>query len=325
MKFFVFLFVIAAALAGGYFLHPHLHKLAEEKRPRLVKALAKVAPTPGADGAVPDAPAEPGAPAVAAVPADNGSKVADVLSKMQSNDPVRPAASNVNTAPEDEFDLKYPMPKFREITTITKDWTFMPSTAFPRRIKVTKPVVFELGGGKATIEAGGQVSALAMNNAQVTIARSLNDTSSMVVPLEATNLKELMTKLYTEYTQKMMNRVLAARKNARDEKQKPAAPPVPTDERVKLAGAEPQPDAEGRIPEMMASMLKGDVTEIKTTNIVQWGPVGFHREGNRGYWTCVLMCRLSTIFGEVDTEVTAWMANGKVERWFFTGSKEPVN
>ncbi len=338
MKFFILLFLSAAALAAGYFLHPALYDYAQKVRPKVGMAgeVATAPKTPTKGGGTNSTAAGPGAPsqepASIASAQTTANKVTseavnNLLDKMKSGDPVAPSAS-VSAGPaevEDEITRRYPLPKFREITEITRDWTWMPTKAFPRRIIAKQPLVFNVAGGTASLPSGSEVSALAMDKAMVTLARTATDSAMIQVPLASTNLKELMTRLYDEYTNKMRSRVIATRQAARDAKNQPKAPDVSSDERVRLAGNTPEQDADGAVTIMVASMRKQEVTEVKPDNIKQWGLIGFHKESpSKGYWTCSVTATMSTIFGEVDTDITAWMANGKVVRWFYTGSKEPV-
>jgi hypothetical protein len=322
MKFLFFLLVIVVACGAGYFSHPKLYEFAESKRSRVITDVKQVVVSvPGnASGA-----GETSAP-VATTP----SSVADaLLNKMKGTDPTpapktQPGSTPVVAKAEDEFDRKYPLPKFRDIEEITRNWTWMPTKAFPKPIKNKEAITFQAAAGKVTVVPNTQLQALAMENAMVTVARSAQDALQAVVPLAATDLKETMVGLYDAYRTKMTNRIMAQRDYARNVKLAPPAPPVAVDDKVRLAGAEPAFNENGQLPEMMASMAKGDVTEVKPTNIIQWGAIEFVREGNSGFWTCTVTCRMSTIFGEVDTEVTAFINRGKVVRWIYTGSKEPV-
>jgi hypothetical protein len=328
MKLPLFLFAIVAAAAAGYFLHPALYDFAEKNRSRVIVKTVTAPTAPQTQAAGSPGQEQLAASATAEKPATTPADAAqEILNKMQTTDPKATTTTYGTTegAVEDEFDRKYPLPKFKAITEITRDWMSMPAKAFPRRIIAKEALVFAVAGGKATLPAGSEVSALAMDNGLVTVARTAKDSNTTQLALAKTNLQELMTTLYDAYIRKMNSRVIAMRQAARDRKNAPPAPVVAVDERVKLAGPEPTPDADGRVPEMVASMANGEITEIKLSNVVEWGQLGFEKDGSKGYWSCSLTARLSTIFGEVDTDVTAWMANGKVVRWFFTGSKEPVN
>lgn len=320
MKFLIFLLVAVIAAAAGYFLHPTVYKAVEKLRPEKRVVVLTVEEKRSADAKA------------AAAPKHNLDDTKKLLNQIRGNMDPNPGSTTgtvatTETKPvksDDEIDRKYPMPTLRTIEEITKNWTTVPATAFPRKVKSTLPIDFQMAAGKTTLPPGSEIVALAFDNGMMTVSRSLDNPLKSVVTLASTDFQETMTRLYKAYVDKRTNDVMKARENARYARDNPAPPPPPVDEQAKLAGNRPAFDGDGKVAEMVASIGAKDVTEFKLSNIQSWGPVEFQMDGGKGYWVCTIVVRMSTMFGEVDTEVSAYMANGRVAKWIYAGSKEPV-
>jgi hypothetical protein len=324
MKYLIYFLVIVVAGIVGYMAHPAIYKSFERKRPKIV-VVTQTVPQPG-NGQAGGAPVSP----------PKTPSAADLLREKLKGAPPPPPPDGGSTptttstgsstpAPEeDEFARKYPLPNFKPIEEITKDWTYIPSRAFPRKVHSKVDVDFVLATGKATSPKGTELLAMGMVEGMLILARSETDTLKAQVPLVSTDLKETMIDLYDKYKEKTKSRIMALRDKARYEKEHPAPPPPPEDERVKIAGKKPELNGDGQIQEMVDDINAKKVTEFKVSQITVWQPVDFVMDGGTGYWSCTVNVKMNTIFGEVDTDVTALISNGKVARWFYAGSKEPV-
>lgn len=318
MKVLIYLLVIVVAAAAGYFTHPAIYNMIDNSRPKTqVTAVENTGPK------------------VATMP--QGSQVdAGELAKLQEKlrgsaptgeTPAGDAPANPPPPPppaEDEFAKKYPLPNFKPIEEITKDWTYIPARVFPRKVMSKVDVDFHVAGGKATVPKGSELFAIGMADGMLIVSRDGEGTLKEQIPLAGVDLQETMIDLYEKFKKRTTDRVLALRAKAKYEKENPGPPPTPDDERVKLAGPKPAMNAEGQIPEMAASIQNKEVTEFKLPQIITWNPVDFQMDGANGYWTGTVTVRMSTLFGDVDTEVTAFMSKGKVAKWIYSGSKEPV-
>lgn len=319
MKFLIFLLVAVIAAAAGYFLHPTVYKAVEKLRPER-RVIVQTVEEKKAEAA-----------RIAAAPKHSIDDTKKLMDKIRGTMDTNPGAGAPVVAAEtkpvksdDEIDRKYPMPTLRTIEEITKNWTTVPATAFPRKVKSTLPIDFQMAAGKTTLPPGSEIVALGLDNGMMTVSRSLDNPLKSVVTLASTDFQETMTRLYKAYVDKRTNDVMKSRENARYARDNPAPPPPPVDEQAKIAGARPAFDGDGKVAEMVASIGAKDVTEFKLSNIQSWGPVEFQMDGGKGYWVCTIVVRMSTMFGEVDTEVSAFMANGRVTKWIYAGSKEPV-
>jgi hypothetical protein len=318
MKPLFYLLLIAGAGAAGYFLQPTVYEMGEGMRPKKPEtAVAK-------EKAAADAKLVTMKEAVAT---QNDTKA--LLEKMKGSisgpPPIRPPDGGVSVATtDDEIDAKFPFPKVRAIEDITQNWTAVPDRAFPRKIKTKEAVEFQLPAGKATVPVGSELVAFSFRDSKMTLGYSETNPVRATVPHTSTDFQDTMTRLYNTYVEKLKARVVTAREKAKYERDHPAPPPPPVDEQAKLAGPRPLQDNEGKIAAMLDSISAKDVTEVKASQIQQWGPVKFEMDGTKGYWTCTIVVRMSTMFGDNDSEVTAFINNGKVEKWIYAGSKEPV-
>jgi hypothetical protein len=45
---------------------------------------------------------------------------------------------------------------------------------------------------------------------------------------------------------------------------------------------------------------------------------------SKGYWVVPITVTMSTMFGAVETEIHAFINHGKIAKWIYAGSQEPV-
>lgn len=319
MKFLVYLMILMIAAIAGYIFQPSLYKYGEQLRP-VKKIIVMTEEQKKTKAAI-----------EAAQPKHSTADTQKLLDRLREPTPENtgtPTTASTEThnpaAGDDEIDRKYPMPVLRSIQDITKGWTSVPSRAFPRKVKSKVPIDFQVAAGKTTLPADSDLMAFSLEGGMMTVGRSVEDTIRVTVPLASTDFEETMTRLYTAYVDKRKGDVLKARENARYLRDHPAPPPPPADQQVKLAGAKPEMDGDGKFPLMTASILAKAVTEFKLGDVQSWGPLEFEMEGAKGFWTCTVVVKMSTMFGQVDVDVTAFMSGGKVVKWIYAGSKEPV-
>jgi hypothetical protein len=331
MKMIFYITVIAAALWAGWFFHPGIsremtariearkaeaekkaasarnqaahddrvdHK-GQSKAGSLLASLAGNRSDPASQGANGSPPAPPGPP-------------------KTPDKPVTPAP----VATVDEIDARYPMPVFRTIEEITKEWSAIPSRAFPRKVKTKVPLTFDVPAGKVELPAGSEAKAAGMIAGMLIVMREGDDSSRIQVPLANTDLKEKLTDLYERYKNYHRDRVIKQREHARALK---ARSNGASEEQMKLAGPKPEIRAGGVIPIMMESIQSGKLTELKLENITAWGGLDFEEVDGTVYWTGTLQCTVeNALFGPQPTEVMALMKDNKVVKWIYTGSREPV-
>lgn len=317
MKFLISLVVIALAATAGYFLQPNLYESVERLRPPK-PVVVVVAPTPQATAA---------ARVEEAAHTEQTNKVTNLMEQLKKPNPAVATGEPVEkiSLTDEQIDEKYPMKKVRAIEDITQNWKFVPQTAFPRKVKASAPINFQLPAGRVAMPVGSDLIAFSLVDGMMTVARGPDDPLKSVVPLASTDFQEMMTGLYTKYVTKLTDDVLKLRERAKFERDNPPPPAPPIDTQTKLAGPKPTYDAEGHVPEMMASIAAKEVVEFKAAKISSWGPPEFTQEDGKSYWTVRIGVDVDSQFGPQSTEILAYILNGKVAKWIYAGSREPVN
>ncbi len=331
MKFLFYIAIIAASGWAGWHFYPGIYdgmqaKIEERKKEKakLVESGANKKPQderpaiPGGNtgaGALLASisrktdPADPGTTTPSTKPADGGMK------------PANPAPVAVVV---DEIEAKYPMPKFKAIEEITKDWTSIPSKAFPRKIKTKVPLVFEGTTGKTELPSGSDAIAANMRPGTgiLTVMRPGDETTRIDVPLANTDLKESLTSLYEKYKDYHRNRVVQQRTRARALKDRANGA---SEDQMKLAGPKPDVNPGGVIPIMLAALQKKPLKELKANAITSWGALNFEEVEGKVYWTGTVQCTVeNALFGATQTEIMALIKDGEVVKWLYTGSREEV-
>ncbi len=100
----------------------------------------------------------------------------------------------------------------------------------------------------------------------------------------------------------------------------PAAAPSPP--AVMLSP--PQKDPRGVYPVLVASLLAGDVTEFKPADVRKWGDATEVMEDGVRQWCVELVYRVKTKFGPFEVTASAYVKDGKVVKWIYTGSGERI-
>lgn len=332
MKFLFYIAVIAAAGWAGWYCHPYIAK----------EMQARIDQRKNAD-------AEKIASAVNQAAhrertnADGTSKASALLAQLKSGQPAPgnpvqvtpnpgtpapPSPGTVSTPPPapslpvDEIDARYPMPTFKTIEEITKEWSAIPSRAFPRKIKTKVPLTFDTAAGKLELPAGSDARAAGMVAGMLIVMRESDDSSRIQVPLANTDLKETLTVLYDKYKEYRRNLVMKQREHARALK---ARSNGASEEQMKLAGPKPEVRPGGVIPIMLASIEALKLTELKASSITSWGDLNYEEIDGTVYWTGTVQCTVENpLFGPQPTECMALMKDNNVVKWIYTGSREPV-
>lgn len=86
----------------------------------------------------------------------------------------------------------------------------------------------------------------------------------------------------------------------------------------------PQKDGTGAYPLLVSSLLAGDVTEFKPADVRKWGNVTEETVDGIRQWRVDLVYELTTAFGPFDVTASAYVKDGKVLRWIYTGSGEVI-
>ena len=229
---------------------------------------------------------------------------------------------SVAAASVDDTDLKYPLPVFRDITEITKDWSSIPSRAFPRPVKTLVALNLESPSGKVSLEANSEALAVGMAQGMLVLMKNRSEPAKSLVPLANTDLKETLTALYEKYKAYKIAQVMKQRERIRGFKMRTIEG---TPAELAAAGTKPKVDSGGIIPAMLASLRAQEIKETSEERITSWGDLHVEQINGSTYWTGTIQCTVdNAIFGPTPTELMALIRDGKVVKWLYSGSKEEV-
>ncbi len=214
-------------------------------------------------------------------------------------------------------------PGFETIETLTGNWLKIPESAFspPREVKLLQDAEFKMSVGTSKVSAGGIAFVVGAENGVLTLAPTATSPARARLPIEGTDLKARLNKIYEDWkivrTEEL--KAIALRK------QQMAAQPVAavSGSEVDAAG-KPVRDGSGAYPLLLASMKRGQVTEVKPDNIIGWqAPQPAKIQGKDG-WAVKVNYNAKTIFGEFPVEAQALILDGRVTGWYYVGSGEEV-
>ncbi|MDB6139471.1 MAG: hypothetical protein JWO94_2543 [Verrucomicrobiaceae bacterium] len=213
-------------------------------------------------------------------------------------------------------------PKYESLEALSKGWTIIPKSAFPRQLKLTKNTQFKMGAGASTMNAGATVTALGFEGGQLVLAPTAASTARASAPIDDTDFKAVVEAGYGEWKAahtELARRTFLASKARRDA---PEAAPVAAG--AVDASGKPVRGNDGSFPVLVASLKSGDVTELKLVNIHHWDdPAPTMLEGKPA-WSIKVQADVETVFGLQPAEAQALVRDGRVKGWFYTGSGEPV-
>lgn len=211
-------------------------------------------------------------------------------------------------------------PRFESIEVLTGSWKKVPSTAFPRTVKLLKDTTFKFSVGSSVVRAGAAVVALRMDNGQLIIAPNDKSPARQVVPVENTDLKAILVQLYERWK---IDRIEEARKIYEENLRHPK-PAVANVAPAVDASGKPLQAADGKYPLLLAQLQKGTPSEITPLNITCWKePVQGTYKGTPT-WIVEVSYKTKTLFGEMNIDSLVHVQNGKVVDWVFKGSGEAV-
>lgn len=325
MKKWYFLVLVCSGI-GGWFAYPHAY-------PKIIAFIE--------EGRLPWSRSD--SPGVVAGEAEAAASIAPEIAA----EPVVSRAS----APRGARPLAA-APEFAPIEEIVGAWKAIPDSAFPRKIRLRAPVTYQIAGGTGTLAAGSDVVALSASDTGVlTVAPNEKSTLQGQVPIDQTDFKEVLTAVYDRFKERKLAQFNAAQTElAAAEPEEEAVAPAfidkPSDPEPGMAtgantpmpakpanidaktraiiGEPPLQYVEGTVPAMVRSMESGQVTEIRQNMIQYWGRIHFDVVQGEPYWVGRVDYTASSIFGIFPTQAKALMRQGKVVKWIYTGSEEPV-
>ena len=332
MRFLLIFLICAIAFGAGWYLHPDIKRRADDYFAEKLAAIKKHEDAIRHEGAA-KVNEVSGPAAILAAIRESKNNPANP-SAPQTGTPAPPAVATVNNsaekpaAPMDPIEQKYPMPTFKSIEEITKDWSSIPSKAFPRSVKTKVPVTFENDGAKTTLPEQSDARAVGMVQGMLILMPKTDDKSRAMIPLANTDLKEILTTLYDKYKDYKRNQIVAQRERARALISKANG----ADEtQMTAAGPKPERRSNGVITLMEEDLETRKLKELNASAITSWGDLNYEEvKDAKGlppgfYWTGTVQVTVENpLFGPQPAECMALIKDGKVLIWLYTGSREEV-
>lgn len=269
-------------------------------------------------------PAAPSAPEPVAAPKQAPPKPVATQTETEKPKEAPPAQAPVVVtpqAPKKEANGFAP-PAYDPIEVLTGKWLKIPASAFPRPVKLRQEVQFEMGAGTIKMAAGAAAVVLGAEAGMLTVAPSESSPARAKVPVDGTDLKQVLNTVYEEWKPKRTAylREVYAKKLAQMKSQGVFVAP---DGSFDSSGM-PARNPDGSYPLLLASMSSGQVTEITKQNIHSWGaPTPAKVEGKDG-WSIKVNYDAHSIFGPMPVDAQAIVVSGKVKGWYYLGSGEEV-
>lgn len=211
-------------------------------------------------------------------------------------------------------------PVIEPLESLTKNWTVFPPTAFPRQVKLSKPVQLRMANGSSTLPAGSSAFALGAQANVLTIAPTETSQARGQIFVHDTDMP---AQVRASYEQWKKGRVEMAQAAWKKQQQTVGGGGVSVPGAVDAAGR-PKRNADGSYELLLASMKSGQVTDIKLNKIQRWGTPQATTIDNLPTWTLSVFYETMAFCGPIDAEAQAQIREGKIVRWIYPGSGEPV-
>ncbi len=323
MRYFFLLACCAAAFGAGWYFHPVIKKSMDDR-------IAQRSIDEAADAERLRQEGEQRALAKAAAPPPPENSAATMLDQLKGRPTLATAAPTTSQEPPSEAtaapalpidaaEQKYPLPTFKTVEEITKDWGSLPSKVFPAKIKTKVPLDFDAGTGKVSLPAGSDALAIGMIQGMLIVSPQGIEARKSV-PLGNTDLKDTLTEKYERWKQKRSAEVLSQRDLYRQ--QLAGASP----EQMEAAGPKPEQDSNGVIQIVLQHLKSRGLKDIRAENIDSWGNLAYQTIDGQPCWTVTLAVTVENdIFGATPSECMAIIKDGKVLKLIYTGSREEVS
>ena len=158
-------------------------------------------------------------------------------------------------------------PQIESLESLTKNWTVFPPTAFPRQIKLSKPVQLRMPGGSSTLPAGSTAYALAAQANVLLVAPTETSQARGQIFVHDTDMP---TQVRESYERWKRGRIEIAQAAWKKQQAAGGSASVSMPNAVDAAGR-PKRNADGSYDLLLASMKSGQVTDIKLNKIQRWG------------------------------------------------------
>ena len=249
--------------------------------------------------------------------------IGDVAPLQDTMKPTVPSASKATPA-EVVDPTAFKEPHIDSMETLTKNWTFIPRTAFPRPVKLSTDVEVKMSVGSSRLAAGSSVIAIAFENGTLVVTPTEGSTARGQVPLDGTDFKAQIAEGYERWKTWKLD---AAKKAWEDRNRATAMASAKAGvdmSNAVAAGGQPVQNADGSYNLLLASIRSGQVNDIRPEKIRKWGKASQEMIEGKVSWLVLVDYESMTIFGPMDTQARATVQGGKVVSWNYTGSGEEV-
>jgi len=212
-------------------------------------------------------------------------------------------------------------PDHPPLEQVVKNWREVPAKAFPRPVKLMKPVEFTMSIGKSLVGAGGTATAIAQEGDMLIVAPTPTSMAKSKIAMDDTDLKATLTAAYENW--KVQDTAFRKRrwqlaKMAASNPQPVAASSGP------INNNKPEKNADGQYAILLDSMKSGQVTEVTPQNITKWGDPQPEIIDGKNQWVIVVDYITKTMFGDFPTAAKAFVYNARVDKWVYKESGEVV-
>lgn len=213
--------------------------------------------------------------------------------------------------------LPFVPPQIEPLEVLTKNWTVFPPSAFPRHVKLSKPVTLKLDSGTTVLPAGSHAVAVGAQANVLLISFTEDSPPSGQTFVHDTDLPSQVRASYERWKKGRIENALVAWKR------RTGRVPVALPQAVDPQGM-PKRNRDGSYDLLLASMKSGQVTDIKPTKIRRWSTPQTRTIDGQPTWTVSVFYETMAFCGPVDAEAQAQVRNGQIVRWIYPGSGEPV-
>ncbi|MGV3664337.1 MAG: hypothetical protein ACO1TE_29465 [Prosthecobacter sp.] len=207
-------------------------------------------------------------------------------------------------------------PQIEPLEKLTKNWTVFPPTAFPRHVKLSKPVTLKLESGTSVLPAGSHAVAVGAQANVLLISLTEESPPYGQTFVHDTDLPAQVRASYERWKKGRIENALVAWKRR-------LSAPVTMPQAVDPQGM-PVRNRDGTYDLLLASMKSGQVTDIKLNKIQRWSTPQTRTIDGQPTWTVSVFYETMAFCGPMDAEAQAQIRNGQIVRWIYPGSGEPV-
>lgn len=212
-------------------------------------------------------------------------------------------------------------PKVETLEELTRNWSVIPASAFPRKVKLLRDAEFKSAVGSSRLPAGKEVIALACDQGVLNLAPDEASPVRGMARVGDTDLKAQIRETYDKWAAARLETLLKQEAEKHRDDPPGIAAPVPggVDERGK-----PVRVSDGTYPVLVASMKSGQVTDITPKKVKMWGTPQLTTMEGRPTWVIDVDYDTTVFCGPITARAQAHVRDGQVIRWVYPGSGEPV-